>query len=89
MSHDITVTRVFKTRDLTQITLVQTDSPETGRLILGFSNEPYALSKWQVIDSTGAITQVDLEGLKKNVAIEDSLFRYVDPELGKGRRLNQ
>lgn len=89
MSRDITVTRVFKTRDLTQITLVQTDSPETGRLILGFNNQPYGLSKWQVIDSTGSITQVDLEGLQKNVDLKDSLFRYVDPKLGTERNLNQ
>ena len=89
MTRDITVTRVFKTRDLTQITLTQTEAPEGGRLIMGFQNEPYRLAKWQVIDSTGAITQVDLEQLQPNVTLEDSLFRYVDPKLGSGRRLNQ
>lgn len=89
MTRDITVTRVFKTRDLTQITLVQTDAPEGGKLILGFQNKPYQLKKWQVVDMNGAITQIDLEGFRQNVTLDNALFRYVDPKLGKQRNLNQ
>lgn len=89
MNGDVSVQRVFKTSDLTQITLVQTDSPDTGKLIMGFQHKPYQLKKWQVIDSSGAITQVDLEDMNPGIKLDDSLFRYVDPKLGKSRNLNQ
>lgn len=89
LSGDVTVTDVQRSGGLLQLALAQTSDPEAGTLVLGFTEGPFALKKWRVIDSTGAITEVELFQLETGVELARNLFVYIDPKKFTGRRYNQ
>jgi outer membrane lipoprotein-sorting protein len=64
------------TRDAsgTHITLVDPKSPNEGRLVLTFSENPVALKSWDVITKAGQRTHVDVLSLTQNVSLSRSLF---------------
>ncbi len=77
---DVTVTNVGRsTRGLVLITLVQTEHPSDGSLTLAFEENPLQLKKWRVVDSTRAITEVELSDLQTNLKLPASLFVYKEP----------
>lgn len=84
---DVTVTEVARAGGLLRIKLVQSADPQAGSLTLGFSESPFALKKWRVVDATGAITEVELYDLQRDVALPSSLFVYRAP--AKGKTYNQ
>lgn len=83
LSGDVKATRVRRGADLLQITLVQENDPGAGSLTLGFSEQPYALRKWRVIDAMGAVTEVELLDMQPNVTLAPSLFVFNNP-VGSG-----
>lgn len=62
------------------ITLVQSDDEDAGTLTLGFTQEPYDLKKWRVVDGQGLMTEIELFELEKDLEFERSLFVYADPK---------
>jgi outer membrane lipoprotein-sorting protein len=76
---DLKVTNVVRSDKLTQISLVQAADPGAGKLTLGFTDEPFALKKWRVVDSTGAVTEVELFDLKTGIPLSKQLFYYHAP----------
>lgn len=77
---DVTVTTVSKsTRGLLLVTLVQTERPSDGSLTLAFEENPMRLKKWRVVDSTRAITEVELSDLQSDMKLPASLFVYKQP----------
>ncbi|HRC26016.1 MAG TPA: outer membrane lipoprotein carrier protein LolA [Alphaproteobacteria bacterium] len=87
LSGDVRVTEVKRAGGLLQIQMVQTSDPVAGSLTLGFTESPFALRKWRVVDSQGLITEVELFNLETGVALSPSLFIYRDPGADV-RRLN-
>lgn len=88
LSGDVKVTDIKRGGGLIQISLVQSSDPASGTLTLGFTEEPYALKKWRVTDSQGAITEVELFQLQTGVNLPKSLFVYSDPKKLGGTRVN-
>ncbi|MGE4313577.1 MAG: outer membrane lipoprotein carrier protein LolA [Pseudobdellovibrionaceae bacterium] len=86
MSGDVTVTAISKTDDRVYIRMVQTADPQAGSITLSFTREPFQLKSWQVMDSQGQATLIELSNLQSNVALPNSLFAYHDP---KPKGLNQ
>jgi outer membrane lipoprotein-sorting protein len=77
---DLRVTGVVRGGGLTQISVVQTSDPAAGKIILGFTDEPFELKKWRVVDSTGAVTEVELFDLEKDIKIDSKMFVYRAPK---------
>lgn len=88
LSGDVRVADVKQAGDLIQISLVQTSDPQAGKLMLGFTPEPFALKKWRVTDAQNNITEVELFQLQTGVNLTNSLFVYSDPKKLEGRRFN-
>lgn len=88
LSGDITVRNVRKVSGYTVLTISQTDDPGAGVVELVFSQIPYALKKWRVIDATGAITEVELKNAQYDLDLPGSLFAYFDPQ-GIQRNFNE
>lgn len=86
---DITVGHLKRGGGYLQATLYQTADPDGGTLMLAFSEAPFELKKWRIIDAQGLITEIELFYMEKGVKHPDGIFYYVDPKLGKERRLNE
>lgn len=86
LSGDVTVTALSKTEDRVYIRMVQTSDPQAGSITLSFTREPFQLKSWQVLDSQGQATLIELSNLQSNVDLPNSLFAYHDP---KPKGLNQ
>jgi len=84
LTGDLKVTKIMRAGELVQIFLVQTEQPESGTLVLGFTEEKdgtFDLRKWRIIDAMGNITETELFNVKKGVKFkQDGLFSYHDPE---------
>jgi outer membrane lipoprotein-sorting protein len=79
LSGDVTVTGFERQDGELLVTLVQTKEPGQGSITLVFAAEPLALRRWSVVDQQGLVTQVVLENLEQDVALDDKLFRLCDP----------
>lgn len=76
---DITVEDIKKSNGYTYITLTQTADPSAGSLQLMFSQIPYALKKWRVVDALGTAVDVKFENMTEDVDFESGFFMYRDP----------
>lgn len=88
-SGDVEVTSVRKADNFIQISLIQADDPGAGTLILGFMEEPFQLYRWQIIDATGALTEVELVNLQTDIKLDSNLFVYKDPKKEVGSNFNE
>lgn len=64
-----------------RMTLRSRKSPETGALVLLFTDDPYELRQWQVVDAQNLVTTVTLSDLRLNRDLDPELFVYEFEEL--------
>ena len=64
-----------------RLTIIQTDSPDSGSVSLTFEDAPLRLVKWQVKDAQGNDVDVALLEPKFGVEVDTGLFSLVDPAL--------
>jgi outer membrane lipoprotein-sorting protein len=79
LSGDVTVTKVERGPGSLRVTLVQSKDPQAGRITLVFSERPFALSNWQVVDAQGSTTRVALMEPHAGMPLDPALFRFTDP----------
>ena len=60
--------------DGTDITVVDPRSPQEGRMVMSFSDNPIQLRQWEITTKTGQRTRVALSDLRAGVRIDPSLF---------------
>lgn len=83
LSGDVTVTKVERGPGSLRISLVQTKEPNAGHITLVFSERPFVLSNWQVVDAQGSVTRVSLVDPRTNLSLDPSLFTFTDPSVLK------
>ncbi len=88
-SKDIIVSDVQNQQDMLHISLISKNDPDAGSLALSFSQKPFALKKWSVRDAMNSATEIELFYLKTGLDLDEGLFNYVDPNLGKGNNYNE
>jgi outer membrane lipoprotein-sorting protein len=81
LSGDVTVSTVERGPGSLRITLLQSKDPNAGRITLAFSERPFALSNWQVVDPQGNVTRVALIDPHVGVPLDAALFRFTDPTM--------
>lgn len=79
LSGDVKVTDIALAGELLTVSLVQAQDPAAGTLILGFEQNPLRLKKWRVLDSQGAITEIELVDAIEGIEIDNKVFDYYDP----------
>lgn len=89
LSGDITVNEAKRSGGFIQIAVTQTDEPEAGTLTFAFSENPFELKKWRVVDAQGIITEIELFYLKAGLDLPSDLFVYLDPSKNKKTTKNQ
>ncbi|HLO78964.1 MAG TPA: outer membrane lipoprotein carrier protein LolA [Magnetospirillum sp.] len=80
---DVTVTRVTRMPGVLNVSLVETDEPEAGELTLVFSESPFTLRQWRVVDAQGTTTSVSLYESQTGVKLDPKLFEFKDPNFDK------
>ena len=80
---DLAVTKVSHQPGILGITVVDADDPGQGQLTLIFSQRPFQLRQWQVIDAEGQITTVSLFDAETGIPLDPSLFVYKNPAFGR------
>jgi len=85
-SDDLLVTDIEEGLGTLSVSLQERDSPESGKVTLIFGDDPVALSKWEVVDAQGILTQVTLVDPVFGGKIDPELFEYSQFELNKGQR---
>ncbi|HIJ38279.1 MAG TPA: outer membrane lipoprotein carrier protein LolA [Rhodospirillaceae bacterium] len=79
---DLEVTSIGHVPGMVDIEVIKRGEPGQGRITLSFSEAPFQLRQWQVMDSSGQVTTVSLSDAHKGVAIDDALFQFHDPREG-------
>ncbi len=82
LSGKVTVTGVERGGGMLRIHTVQTEEPDAGSLVLGFSDRPLALRQWMVTDAQGIKTRISLVNPEFNIPIDNTLFIVDIPEPG-------
>jgi outer membrane lipoprotein-sorting protein len=81
LSGDVKVTEVrYPEENLAVVTLIQKDNPDAGDLRLLFNTEPLQFLKWRVTSADGAITEITLDDVQKNVKLDPRLFVFKPPK---------
>lgn len=84
LSGDLTVTEFLRGAQSFRVTLVETNSPDSGSVTLTFEDKPLRLAKWRVIDAQGAAVEVSLLDPRFGVKFDNpgELFSTVAPAAG-------
>lgn len=80
---DVAVTRVARTPGVLHVSLVESEDPGQGELTLVFSERPFALRQWRVVDAQGATTSVSLYEAQDGLALDPKLFEFKNPNFTK------
>lgn len=83
------VTDVVHEAGALYITLVKPDNEAMGQVTLTFSESPFALKQWRVVDPQGQDTRVSLFDMKINAAIDPKIFEFADPAFFRDNRHQQ
>ena len=67
-----------------RVEIEQVDEPDSGRVIMIFTDAPLQLRKWQVIDSQGNLTDTTLINPNFGVPLNEELFEYDGPAPNSG-----
>ena len=71
---DVKVTKVAHQPGVVTLTMVSSDDPGQGQLALVFSERPFQLRQWQVIDAQGQVTTVSLFNVETGIPLDSQLF---------------
>ncbi len=80
---DVQVTRVQRLPGVLNVSMVEADDAGQGELTLVFSEAPFALRQWRVVDAQGAVTTVSLYESQTGMKLDPKLFQFVNPTFGK------
>jgi len=78
---DVRVSDIARADGALRMTVQEGDESESGAVTLVFSDRPFALRKWEVIDAQGISTTVSLLNPAFDVKVKDELFEYRDLDL--------
>ena len=80
LSGDVTVTKVEHDANTLRLTVVDTDNPDEGNIVLIFSDNPLKLRQWLVTDAQGNVTSISLGNMEKNIKLKPELFTFFDSD---------
>lgn len=76
----------YKDAGSTSITLEHTKSADIGPITLVFSNSPFELKQWKIIDPQNIEVTISLFNASKDASLDEDLFKFKNPRKNKRRR---
>ncbi len=80
LSQDLTVTKIERGPGVLRVSVRETDDPEQGELTVQFSEAPFRLEQWGVLDSQNRSTRVTLIEARTGEPINAKVFEFRDPK---------
>lgn len=80
---DITVTRLRRAEGLLAVSLQQTQDPGAGEITFIFTEQPFQLKQWRVVDPQGQITTISLFDPRMGIPLDPKLFEFKNPNFSK------
>ena len=80
---DLAVSRVTRAPGVLNVSVVESDDPAQGEITLVFTEQPFALRQWRVLDAQGSITTVSLYETQSGLVLDRKLFQFSDPKFTK------
>lgn len=78
---EVAVQTVRETGTEVDLTLLRTEAPDQGRVVLTMARRPIELRRWSVIDAQGLTTRIELMNLRTGLELDRDLFVWRDPKL--------
>lgn len=79
VARDLWVTDIAKGGGLLRVTVRHPKAPQRGQITLVFTEEPFELRQWVVLDAQGLITEVTLSDVQPNVSLDPAIFQIRAP----------
>lgn len=79
LDDDLTVTNIRTKNGITSMAIAQAADEGAGQLILNFTENPYMLHSWIVIDPQGLTTTIELQNFQLGMDLPYGLFVFKDP----------
>lgn len=76
---DLKVTAVTRPPGLVDITVTKRSDPHQGQITLVFTEKPFQLRQWRVVDQQGQTTTVSLYDAQTGMPLDSGLFQFRDP----------
>jgi outer membrane lipoprotein-sorting protein len=83
---DLIVTRFERGANTLRLTVVEKTEPDNGSLTMVFSDNPFALQQWSIVDQQRKTTTVSLYDERFGMALDPKLFVYQDPYAASRRQ---
>ena len=80
LSQDLTVTKIDRGPGVLRVSVREMNDPEQGELTMQFSDAPFRLEQWSVLDSQNRLTKVTLIDARAGDPIEAKVFEFRDPK---------
>ena len=80
LSGDVTVTKIERGRGLLRVTVTETDDAEDGSITLVYTDKPFALRQWVVVDPQGSSTTITLVNTRTGLKLDPKLFVFEPPK---------
>ncbi|MBE6453090.1 MAG: outer membrane lipoprotein carrier protein LolA [Alphaproteobacteria bacterium] len=80
------ITDFYKDNGTTSVTLEHSKSADLGPITLVFSNSPFELKQWKIVDPQSVEVTLSLYDVSQNVKLDDGLFTFKKSPKNKRRR---
>lgn len=89
LSNGVEVTKVERGHGSLRVTLVWLQRRDQGAVQITFSERPFELKKWSLIDAKGVAIHIAILDAKFGVALDPKLFEFKDPKFYKSDRFER
>jgi outer membrane lipoprotein-sorting protein len=73
------VVKISHTPGTTAISVTKRDDPSQGQITLIFTDAPFQLRQWRVVDAQGQATMISLFASEEGMPLDDKLFHFAAP----------
>lgn len=80
---DLKLVKVGHAPDVLNVTVTHRKDPSQGQITLVFTERPFTLRQWQVVDAQGQNTTVVLTEPQPGIPLDAAMFKFDDPNAAK------
>jgi len=85
---DLKLVKITHAPDLLNITVTHRKDPSQGQITLVFTEHPFAMRQWKVVDAQNQLTTVSLYEPQQGIPLDNAMFKFEDPHAAKALDLS-